>query len=69
MQVNPSSVSKSQRTYLPAAGHDVFLPLYDLIARLLGADQARQALLDQAHSGLEIVCLISAAELVLTPFC
>jgi methylase of polypeptide subunit release factors len=33
-------VNKSQRAYLPAAGHDLFLPQYDLIARLLGADQA-----------------------------
>jgi len=41
-------VNKSQRTYLPAAGHDLFLPLYDLMAKLLGADQARQRLLDQA---------------------
>lgn len=40
-------VNKSQRTYLPAAGHDLFLPLYDLMARVLGADQARQNLLDQ----------------------
>lgn len=41
------SVNKSQRTYLPAAGRDLFLPLYDLVARLLGADKARQRLLDQ----------------------
>lgn len=40
-------VNKSQRTYLPAAGRDLFLPLYDLVARVLGADQARQSLLDQ----------------------
>jgi SAM-dependent methyltransferase len=40
--------NKSQRTYLPATGHDLFLPLYDLMARLLGADQARQSLLDEA---------------------
>ncbi|HEX4921351.1 MAG TPA: class I SAM-dependent methyltransferase [Candidatus Bathyarchaeia archaeon] len=41
------SVNKSQRTYLPAAGRDLFLPLYDFVARLLGADKARQSLLDQ----------------------
>jgi ubiquinone/menaquinone biosynthesis C-methylase UbiE len=41
-------VSKSQRTYLPAASYDVFLPFYDLIAKLLGADRARRTLLDQA---------------------
>jgi len=45
---NMVEVSKSQRTYLPAASYDVFLPFYDLIAKLLGADQARRALLDQA---------------------
>jgi ubiquinone/menaquinone biosynthesis C-methylase UbiE len=39
-------MSKSQRRYLPAAGRDLFLPLYDLIARLLGADGARQKLFD-----------------------
>jgi ubiquinone/menaquinone biosynthesis C-methylase UbiE len=41
-------MSESQRTYLPAAGRDLFLPLYDLIAKLLGADRARQALFDLA---------------------
>jgi ubiquinone/menaquinone biosynthesis C-methylase UbiE len=41
-------MSKSQRTYLPAAGRDLFLPLYDLIAKLLGADGARQRLFDLA---------------------
>lgn len=54
-------VNKSQRTYLPAAGRDLFLPLYDLVARLLGADQARQSLLDQpqllsANRVLDIGC-------------
>src|SRR5260370_26145610 len=45
---NMAEVSKSQRTYLPAASYDVFLPFYDLIAKLLGADRARRTLLDQA---------------------
>jgi ubiquinone/menaquinone biosynthesis C-methylase UbiE len=54
-------VNKSQRTYLPAAGRDLFLPLYDFVARLLGADQARRSLLDrpQLHSAervLDIGC-------------
>ena len=54
-------MTKSQRTYLPAAGHDLFLPLYDLVAKLLGADQARQMLLGQAQlrsaeSVLDIGC-------------
>jgi ubiquinone/menaquinone biosynthesis C-methylase UbiE len=38
----------TQRTYLPAAGHNWALPLYDPLAKLLGADAARRALLDQA---------------------
>ncbi len=41
-------MSKSQRTYLPAAGRDLFLPFYDLVAKLLGADGARQTLFDLA---------------------
>jgi ubiquinone/menaquinone biosynthesis C-methylase UbiE len=38
----------ADRKYLPAAGRDAFLPFYDFIAKLLGADKARQALLQQA---------------------
>jgi ubiquinone/menaquinone biosynthesis C-methylase UbiE len=54
-------MSESQRAYLPAAGRDLFLPLYDLIAKLLGADRARQTLFDLApfHPGdrvLDIGC-------------
>jgi ubiquinone/menaquinone biosynthesis C-methylase UbiE len=54
-------MSKSQRTYLPAAGRDLFLPLYDLIAKLLGADGARQTLfalapLRSADHVLDIGC-------------
>jgi ubiquinone/menaquinone biosynthesis C-methylase UbiE len=41
-------MSKSQRTYLPAAGRDLFLPLYDMIAELIGADGARQTLFELA---------------------
>jgi len=41
-------MSKAQRTYVPAAGRDLFLPLYDLIAKLFGADGARQTLFDLA---------------------
>lgn len=36
------------RAYLPAAGRDIFLPLYDPIVKLFGGDAARQALLEQA---------------------
>src|SRR5260370_29629017 len=33
---------------MPVGSSDVFLPFYDLIAKLLGADRARRTLLDQA---------------------
>ena len=51
----------SQRTYLPAAGRDSLLPLYDLMTKLMGADRARRRLLDQAqirpgHRILDIGC-------------
>ena len=36
------------KAYLPAAGHDWALPLYDPLVKLLGGDKARQLLLDQA---------------------
>ncbi len=39
---------ESSRTYLPAAGHDWSLPLYDPLVKLLGGDAVRRALLDQA---------------------
>jgi len=39
---------ESSRTYLPAAGHDWSLPLYDPIVKLLGDDAARRALLEEA---------------------
>jgi ubiquinone/menaquinone biosynthesis C-methylase UbiE len=42
---------ESHRHFLPAAGRDLFLPLYDPLTKLLGADRARQVLIDQ--SGLE----------------
>jgi ubiquinone/menaquinone biosynthesis C-methylase UbiE len=50
-----------KRTYLPAAGRDSFLPFYDLMTKLLGADQARRALIEQAqirpgHRVLEVGC-------------
>src|SRR5258708_14721202 len=51
----------SKRTYLPAAGRDSFLPVYDLMTKLMGADQARRGLLQQAqirpgHRILDIGC-------------
>lgn len=49
------------RTYLPAAGHDVFLPLYDPLQRILGGDRARAELIREAallpgHRVLDIGC-------------
>jgi ubiquinone/menaquinone biosynthesis C-methylase UbiE len=42
-------MSESTRTYLPAAGYDWTLPLYDPIVKLLGGDRTRRMLLDQAE--------------------
>src|ERR1700758_79453 len=55
------SVPAGTRTYLPAAGRDVFLPFYDLVTGLLGADRARAVLLEYAplHDGdtvLDVGC-------------
>jgi len=54
-------MSGALRTYLPAAGHDWMLPLYDPIVKLLGGESARRVLIDQAelqpgHRVLEIGC-------------
>src|SRR5215831_8205238 len=54
-------MSQSSRTYLPAAGHDWFLPLYDPIVKLVGGDAARRVLIEQARLGkgqrvLEVGC-------------
>jgi ubiquinone/menaquinone biosynthesis C-methylase UbiE len=47
--------------YLPAAGHDAFLPGYDLLTRLFGLHRVHQRLIDQAELAddqrvLEIGC-------------
>lgn len=39
---------ESSRTYLPAAGHDWLLPLYDPFVKLFGGDVVHRALLKQA---------------------
>ncbi|HZR64390.1 MAG TPA: class I SAM-dependent methyltransferase [Terriglobales bacterium] len=41
-------MTDSGRSFLPAAGRDIFLPLYDPIVKLFGGDAAREALLEQA---------------------
>lgn len=38
-----------QRTYLPAAGHDWSLPLYDPLVKLMGGDSVRRVLVEQAQ--------------------
>jgi ubiquinone/menaquinone biosynthesis C-methylase UbiE len=42
-------MDETQQTYLPAAGHDWFLPLYDPFTRLLGIDSVHRSLLDHAN--------------------
>ena len=54
-------MKNAERTYLPAAGNDRALPLYDPITKLTGADAAKRMLLDQAalcpsHRVLDIGC-------------
>jgi len=51
----------ARRPFLPAAGHDWLLPLYDPFVKLLGGDRTRKTLVDQAdiragHRVLEIGC-------------
>ena len=53
--------SANHRDFLPAAGHDFFLPLYDPIVRFMGFDRSRQELISQAnvkpdHHILDIGC-------------
>jgi SAM-dependent methyltransferase len=51
----------SPRTYFPATGWDWLLPIYDPLAKLLGGDSVRRALVDQlslapGHRVLDIGC-------------
>jgi ubiquinone/menaquinone biosynthesis C-methylase UbiE len=53
--------ARSERAFLPAAGHDFLLPIYDPFTKLFGFDQARRVLLDQAalqpsHRVLDVGC-------------
>lgn len=41
-------MSHADRAYLPAAGLDLLLPLYDPLVKLLGADRVRRKLFEQA---------------------
>jgi ubiquinone/menaquinone biosynthesis C-methylase UbiE len=41
-------MEEARRRFIPAAGHDWTLPLYDPFVKLIGGDRARRTLLDQA---------------------
>src|SRR5882724_13609781 len=61
MTTRTEAIPGRRRSYLPAAGHDWFLPLYDPFVKLLGGDYARRVLLDQAtirpsHHVLDVGC-------------
>jgi ubiquinone/menaquinone biosynthesis C-methylase UbiE len=54
-------MAKSEQPFTPAAGHDVFLPFYDPLMKLLGFERLHRALLDQAdlradHRVLDVGC-------------
>jgi ubiquinone/menaquinone biosynthesis C-methylase UbiE len=47
--MSSETTDRQQKDFLPAAGHDVFLPLYDPFVSFLGFDRARQELISQAN--------------------
>jgi ubiquinone/menaquinone biosynthesis C-methylase UbiE len=56
-----SMLKHHSHDYMPAAGHDAFLPGYDLLTRLFGFNRVHQKLIGQAeladgHRVLEIGC-------------
>lgn len=42
-------IDDHKRTFLPAAGRDLFLPLYDPIVMLMGGNRSRRDLIEQAN--------------------
>lgn len=50
-------MEEAQRTYIPAAGRDWRLPLYDPMVWLLGGNAAREALIERAglHAGQHVL--------------
>jgi len=58
---NKMTYRMSQREFLPAAGRDMFLPLYDPIVSVMGFDSARRELIscaniEPSHRVLDIGC-------------
>src|SRR5262249_31612614 len=56
-----AGAAEGQRTYIPAAGYDWLLPLYDVLAKLINSEAAHRQLVDQAgieprHHVLDIGC-------------
>lgn len=54
-------MEEARRSFVPAAGHDWLLPLYDPLVALLGGNAARRALVEQAglrpgHRVLDVGC-------------
>ena len=44
-----NQVTETRKEFVPAAGRDVFLPLYDPLVSLMGGNRARQELIKQAN--------------------
>src|SRR5215510_6126362 len=56
-----AEATQGHRTFIPAAGYDLLLPLYDVLAKLIGSEAAHRQLVDQAriepsHHVLDIGC-------------
>jgi len=49
MSTKIETMQHSGREFLPAAGHDWLLPLYDPFVALLGGNRVRKKLIEQAH--------------------
>lgn len=49
MTTKTETIQQAERKFLPAAGHDLFLPLYDPCISFLGGDRARKKLTQQAN--------------------
>jgi ubiquinone/menaquinone biosynthesis C-methylase UbiE len=47
--MSSETTEPSRKAFLPAAGHDVFLPLYDPLVSFLGFNRARRELISQAN--------------------